>query len=73
MTLHKLIVLSMLAVTTVLALLYVSTFPSRAEDGANRAWPAQLLESGSPSPQPASGTTAPDDRRFDAQMLKHLA
>ena len=71
MTTHKLIVLSMLAVTTVLALRYVSTFPAQA-DYAPRG-PAQILESGSPAPVPASGMDDPARRRLDAVALKHVA
>lgn len=71
MTMHKLIVISMLAVTTVLALRYVSTFPVQGDYAPSR--PAQLLESHKPAPVPASRTTGPMERRYDTEALKHLA
>ena len=71
MTTHRLIVTSMLAVSTVLALLYVSNFPVAFENGLSS--PAQSLESGNPAPVPASATNGPGERRFDAEALRHLA
>lgn len=70
---HKTIVLSMLAVTTVLALRYVSTFPVEGTYLRIGETPAQALESGAPSPAPASGSNSAPERSFDAEALRHLA
>lgn len=70
MTLHRIIVLSMLAVVTVLALLYVSTFPVDGADDA-RLLPAVQLEPEKPATSP--GGVTPVQIRYDAETLRSLA
>jgi len=72
MTMHKLIVVTMLVVSTVAALLYVSTFPVEGarDDGGT---PELLLESEKPSAAPASGMAVPVQQRLDTEALRHLA
>lgn len=72
MTMHKLIVISMLAVTTVLAVRYVSRFPVEGEDAPGHTQPGQLLESSEPV-LPASGTSRPAERRLGSDVLRYLA
>lgn len=72
MTMHKIIVISMLAVSTVSALFYVSGFPV---EGASRLHgaPTLMLESERPSAVPANGSASPNKPMFDAEALRHLA
>lgn len=72
MTVHKIVVLAMLVVSTVATLLYVSTFPVEGarDDGGT---PKLLLESEKPSAAPASGMAVPIQQRLDAEALRHLA
>lgn len=72
MTLHRIIVVSMFVVTTVSALLYVSTFPAVGE-GRLRAAPMLMLETERPSALPASESDGRKGRGIGAEALKHLA
>ena len=72
MSMHRLIVASMLAVTIVLAVSYVSTFPVGGEL-VPADMPASLLESQQPSTAPAGRTNMDGQRSLDAEALRHFA
>ena len=72
MTMHKIVVVAMLIVSTGAALLYVSTFPVE-EARVDGGMPTLMLESGKPAAAPASGMAVPVQQPRDTDALRHLA
>lgn len=69
MTLHRVVVSLMLAMTTALALLYVSTFPAPSGAAPGGGSKGSVLESGKVSPaaeDPMSRPTEPD--RYSVEL-----